>query len=443
MVTHDPRTAGHADEVHLLRDGTVHAALDVAEPLHGRRAHRSHPRGAVRAWCSAGSRSSTPPAPRPRARAPRVRSGPSRPEPCARSPSCPCGACVADRPGSRSPAPAPPSGWRCSTPCWSRAEPPPARSRTPCPARPGRRTSSSGRSAPTTPPSRPRSWTRWRPSTGWRRRSAPSPSGARCDRPSDGSRRRGHLPRQRRVRRRHRPRAGPGAAALRPRSRARSRPPTPTRSWWPARSPTTSTWPPATRSPSPPRRAASWSRSRGSSTRRAPGSAFQGAVGYTSTATAQRMFGKGDVITGVEVVLADGVDTDALDRRAPRRARRVAHHPGRRGRHRRLPRVHHRDQQRPDADVGDRRLRGRVPRVPHLLGGGRRAHPDLRDPPRARGRPQQVRRIVLTEAGRARLRREPRRGRGRPGHRGRQRRAHRVAARARPPVARAAARPGR
>ena len=41
------------------------------------------------------------------------------------------------------------------------------------------------------------------------------------------------------------------------------------------------------------------------------GLAFQGAVGYTSTATAQRMLGKGDVITGVEATLADGVDTDA------------------------------------------------------------------------------------------------------------------------------------
>jgi putative ABC transport system permease protein len=40
------------------------------------------------------------------------------------------------------------------------------------------------------------------------------------------------------------------------------------------------------------------------------GLGFQGAVGYTSTSTAQRMFGKGDVITGVEAVLSDGVDTE-------------------------------------------------------------------------------------------------------------------------------------
>ena len=40
------------------------------------------------------------------------------------------------------------------------------------------------------------------------------------------------------------------------------------------------------------------------------GLGFQGAVAYTSTATAQTLLGKGDVITGVDVVLADGVDTD-------------------------------------------------------------------------------------------------------------------------------------
>ena len=40
------------------------------------------------------------------------------------------------------------------------------------------------------------------------------------------------------------------------------------------------------------------------------GLVFQGAVGYTSTATAQQMLGKGDVITGVDVALADGVDSD-------------------------------------------------------------------------------------------------------------------------------------
>ena len=40
------------------------------------------------------------------------------------------------------------------------------------------------------------------------------------------------------------------------------------------------------------------------------GLGFQGAVGYTSTATAQRLFGKGDVITGVEIALADGLDSD-------------------------------------------------------------------------------------------------------------------------------------
>jgi ABC-type glutathione transport system ATPase component len=47
MVTHDARTAGHADEVHLLRAGTVHASLDVAarstaaartDPTHDERA---------------------------------------------------------------------------------------------------------------------------------------------------------------------------------------------------------------------------------------------------------------------------------------------------------------------------------------------------------------------------------------------------------------------
>ena len=41
------------------------------------------------------------------------------------------------------------------------------------------------------------------------------------------------------------------------------------------------------------------------------GLGFQGAVAYTSTATAQRLFGKGDVITGVEIALADGLDSDA------------------------------------------------------------------------------------------------------------------------------------
>ncbi len=35
MVTHDPRTAGHAEQVHLLRDGTVHATLDVASRCQG------------------------------------------------------------------------------------------------------------------------------------------------------------------------------------------------------------------------------------------------------------------------------------------------------------------------------------------------------------------------------------------------------------------------
>jgi putative ABC transport system permease protein len=40
------------------------------------------------------------------------------------------------------------------------------------------------------------------------------------------------------------------------------------------------------------------------------GLGFQGAVAYTPTATAQSLIGKGDVITSVDVVLADGVDTD-------------------------------------------------------------------------------------------------------------------------------------
>ena len=65
--------------------------------------------------------------------------------------------------------------------------------------------------------------------------------------------------------------------------------------------------------------AARSSRSRASSSSEGAGLGFQGAVGYTSTATAQRLFGKGDVITGVESCSADGLDSDALDRRAPRR----------------------------------------------------------------------------------------------------------------------------
>ncbi len=39
------------------------------------------------------------------------------------------------------------------------------------------------------------------------------------------------------------------------------------------------------------------------------GLAFQGAVGYTSTATAQALLGKTDVVTSIDVVLADGRDT--------------------------------------------------------------------------------------------------------------------------------------
>jgi putative ABC transport system ATP-binding protein len=35
MVTHDPRTAGHADEIHLLRDGAIHGRLDVADRCTG------------------------------------------------------------------------------------------------------------------------------------------------------------------------------------------------------------------------------------------------------------------------------------------------------------------------------------------------------------------------------------------------------------------------
>jgi putative ABC transport system ATP-binding protein len=35
MVTHDPRTAGYAEQVHLLRDGAVHASLDVASRCEG------------------------------------------------------------------------------------------------------------------------------------------------------------------------------------------------------------------------------------------------------------------------------------------------------------------------------------------------------------------------------------------------------------------------
>ena len=172
-----------------------------------------------------------------------------------------------------------------------------------------------------------------------------------------------------------------------------------TRSWWPARSRTTSTWPRVIRSPWRPRRGARWPRSRGSSTRSVRGLGFQGAVGYTSTTTAQRMLGKGDVITGVEAALADGVDTDAW----------IAEHRDALGQSLTIQgaedavagfrEVHRRDQRGADADVGDRGLRGRLPRVPHLLGGGRGAHPDLRHPARAGGRPAQVRRVVLTEAG--------------------------------------------
>jgi putative ABC transport system ATP-binding protein len=41
MVTHDPRTAGHAQEVHLLRGGAMHGALDVGSRCEG--AARSDP----------------------------------------------------------------------------------------------------------------------------------------------------------------------------------------------------------------------------------------------------------------------------------------------------------------------------------------------------------------------------------------------------------------
>jgi putative ABC transport system ATP-binding protein len=52
MVTHDPRTAGHADEVRLLRDGKVHAALDVASRSTGAAridpSHEERPRVVLR-----------------------------------------------------------------------------------------------------------------------------------------------------------------------------------------------------------------------------------------------------------------------------------------------------------------------------------------------------------------------------------------------------------
>jgi putative ABC transport system ATP-binding protein len=35
MVTHDPRTAGYAEHVHLLRDGVMHAELDVVRQCRG------------------------------------------------------------------------------------------------------------------------------------------------------------------------------------------------------------------------------------------------------------------------------------------------------------------------------------------------------------------------------------------------------------------------
>ena len=101
MVTHDPRTAGHADEVHLLRDGTVHAAARRGQPLHRRGPHRPHPRGAVArgAPLARGARRHRRHDPEPRA--PDRARDHRRPERCARSPSCRCGACAADRPASR------------------------------------------------------------------------------------------------------------------------------------------------------------------------------------------------------------------------------------------------------------------------------------------------------------------------------------------------------
>ena len=135
------------------------------------------------------------------------------------------------------------------------------------------------------------------------------------------------------------------------------------------------------------------------STRWAPGSRSRARSATRRRETAQRLLGKGDVITGVDVVLADGVDTDEWIDDAPRRARRVAHDPGRRGRHRRVPRLHHRDQQRPHADVGHRGVRRRLPRLPDLLGGGGRADADLRTLRALGAQPPQVRRVVLSEAG--------------------------------------------
>jgi putative ABC transport system ATP-binding protein len=52
MVTHDPRSAGHADEVRLLRDGQVHGELDVTRRCRGEarldRAHEARTKAVLR-----------------------------------------------------------------------------------------------------------------------------------------------------------------------------------------------------------------------------------------------------------------------------------------------------------------------------------------------------------------------------------------------------------
>ena len=65
MVTHDPRSAGYADEVLLLRDGQVRGSLDVTARCRGA-ARTDRTTMAAPRPCSAGSKTSTPPVPRPR-----------------------------------------------------------------------------------------------------------------------------------------------------------------------------------------------------------------------------------------------------------------------------------------------------------------------------------------------------------------------------------------
>ncbi len=70
MVTHDPRTAGYAEEVHLLRDGAMVADLDVAR--HCRGAARTDPTHEARSrvvlrWLEELDATGVPPAPPPAA----------------------------------------------------------------------------------------------------------------------------------------------------------------------------------------------------------------------------------------------------------------------------------------------------------------------------------------------------------------------------------------